>query len=572
MKNALLYLALQSRANSLRALLLRLRQPRYAIGALLIAAYVWFLLLRRLRDPGAAAAALGLGGTWSVDFAAFLLFVLTVGGWILGGRKATLNFSEAEAAWLFPAPLSRRTLVHFKLLQLQLGILFSALVLTALSSGEGTARIPRFGGIWIVLSFLQLHGVAGAFTRERLAALGLDPFRRRIAIGVLLLGLTLATWLSARAGFAGPSGLLADFVALLSTLLATPPLGWVLAPFRLAVAPMHAASGSELFRAWLPALALLAAHYVWAMRAIVGFEEASAAQAEKRAIAVRAMRGGQRGAFLRPRKAQSEPFALAPQGRPEIAFLWQRLIAAGAWAFPRSLLTAAAIPIGVAAWLRGSAEWAPSLGIVSFVAAIIAAQLLLLGPVLARGSLAQLFERIDVVKTYPLNGWQVVLGELLGPSAILSALELTLLSLAALGAGRVLGDPEPTLALAGWIAAMALVPPFAGLLFGAQLGVLLALPAWFRAGASATPGLEQMGQQLVFMFVSLLVFIGAILPAGLAAALAYFVAQALTGSLAVSITCAGLAGAAELSVMFAAMVWWLGRRFDRLDLALDLAH
>lgn len=574
MTNALLYLELQSRANALRGWLWRLRQPRYALGSVAIAAYLWFLT-RQMTASDAASRSVweGPGGILTGEFAPAILLLLIAGGWFFGAERAALPFTEAEVAWLFPAPLSRRTLVHFRLLKSQISNVFGALVYSALLLGTGGLFWRRFVGFWFLLSFHTLHSLAGSFTRERLLARGLDGQRRRGALALLFIAVAAATWLWPRALGApadAPHGSGFAFAPQAAALLRTPPLSWVLAPFRIALAPLRAATALDLLRALWPALALLAAHYFWAMRAIVGFEEASAALAEKRAAAVRAMRGGRGLLALRKRKASSEPFALAPRGRPELAFLWSRLIAAGSWAHPRSLLTLAAILIPAVGWLHGRPGWEKTLFAAAIVSAVVASYGLLLAPALARGGFSQLFERIDLTKSYPLRGWQVVLGELLAPIALLATIELTLITVAVIGASPRVEVPAQ-LALAAWAAAALLLPPLVGLLFGTQLGVQLALPAWFRPGASSA-GLEVGGQRLLFVFGSLIVMVVALVPASLSAGAAGGVAYFISGEIALAVATGGVAAAAAVMGELALLLIWLGRRFERIDLANDLGR
>lgn len=574
MTNALLYLELQSRANALRGWLSRLRQPRYALGSVAIAAYLWFLTRQMaVTDAASRPSRSGLDALLTGEFAPGIFFLLIAGGWFFGAERAALPFTEAEVAWLFPAPLSRRTLVHFRLLKSLVSNVFGALVYSALLLGAGHLFWHRFAGFWVLLSFHALHSLAGSFTRERLLARGLDVQRRRGALALLLIAIAAATWLWPRALGAppdAPHGSGFAFVEQAVALLRTPPLTWVLAPFRIVLAPLRAETALDLLRAIWPALALLAAHYVWAMRAITGFEEASAALAEKRAATMRAMRGGRGLLALRKRKASSEPFALAPRGRPELAFLWSRLIAAGSWAQPRSLLTLAAIPIAAVGWMHGRPGWEKILFVVAIFSAVVAFYGLLLAPGLARGGFSQLFERIDLTKSYPLRGWQVALGELLAPIALLATLELTLITVAAIAAATRFEVPAPLL-LAAWAAAALLMPPLVGLLFGTQLGLQLALPAWFQPAASSAR-FEAGGQGLLFAVGSVIVIVVALVPASLAASAAGGVAYFISDELALAVATGGLAAAAAVIGELALLLAWLGRRFERIDLANDLAR
>src|SRR6185436_9141681 len=55
------------------------------------------------------------------------LVILTL-MWAIPTQRAALGFSEAEIAFLFPAPITRRALVHFRLLSSQFRSLLGATV------------------------------------------------------------------------------------------------------------------------------------------------------------------------------------------------------------------------------------------------------------------------------------------------------------------------------------------------------------------------------------------------------------------------------------------------------------
>ncbi len=54
--------------------------------------------------------------------------------WIAPEDKPGLAFTEAEVAFLFPAPMTRRMLVHYKLLSTQVTILLSSCLLALLAT------------------------------------------------------------------------------------------------------------------------------------------------------------------------------------------------------------------------------------------------------------------------------------------------------------------------------------------------------------------------------------------------------------------------------------------------------
>src|SRR6185369_17245842 len=105
---------------------------------------------------------------------ALALFLMVLSAWIFPHERAALLFSEAEIAFLFPAPVTRRTLIHFKLLRSQFAILFTTFFLTLVSGrfGQGGNAWIHAAGWWLILSTLSLHTLAASFVRTRLLDLG----------------------------------------------------------------------------------------------------------------------------------------------------------------------------------------------------------------------------------------------------------------------------------------------------------------------------------------------------------------------------------------------------------------
>src|SRR5215472_2783391 len=143
MLSALLYLQVHSFKNRTLQRLKRLRQPKYLIGGIAGGIYFYFYFFRYLfgfqngrqgflsqTSPESLAIYESLG--------ALILFVIVLLAWLVPHQRAALAFSQAEVAFLFPAPVSRRGLIHFKLLRSQTAILFTTLLLTIVTH--------RFGG------------------------------------------------------------------------------------------------------------------------------------------------------------------------------------------------------------------------------------------------------------------------------------------------------------------------------------------------------------------------------------------------------------------------------------------
>src|SRR5438477_47398 len=211
------------------------------------------------------------------------------------------------------------------------------------------------------------------------------------------------------------------------------PALYALIPFRLLARPYLAADASAFLAAFIPAAVLLLLHYWWVVRADVAFEEASVEVSRKFAERIAAVRAG--GAWhlaAEPKKRKSPPFTLRPTGACAVAFLWKNLISAGhaftlrTWIFLASFAVCAGLPLGLSSSRKG---WLlPALGILTV---ILTGYSLFLGPAILRQDLRQDLANADILKMYPLRGWQVVLGELLAPAAILTGVQWCLLLLAA---------------------------------------------------------------------------------------------------------------------------------------------
>src|SRR5256714_11190254 len=154
MIGALIYLQVQSIKNRLRMRLRRLKKPKYLVGAVVGAAYFYFFFFRNLftgrRDVAAGTADAAPPETLLMfeSLGALALFAMVLSAWIFPHERAALVFTEAEIAFLFPAPVTRRTLIHFKLVRSQIAILFTTLLLTLITrrfGGGGAARVPAAG-------------------------------------------------------------------------------------------------------------------------------------------------------------------------------------------------------------------------------------------------------------------------------------------------------------------------------------------------------------------------------------------------------------------------------------------
>jgi hypothetical protein len=584
MIGALVYLQLTSLKNAARRRLQRLRQPRYLFATTVGLAYFYFFFFRQTASRGAyhgppGMAPVNIGLAVGLSVAVLIMALRIVYTWIFSMERAALAFTEAEVAFLFQAPVSRRVLVYFKLLKSQLRILFSALLFSLLSNrfrllggNFGTHAV----GWWILLSTLNLHGIAASFTRERLLDLGLNPARRRILLGGALVLLGVVTWWWLRRHLPVPPAVdLTNVTAIFTYLqgvLATPPLSWVLAPFRWILGPLFAPDGTTFLLALGPALLVLGAHYVWVIRSEVAFEEASIDLARKHAERVGVFRSGGWRGLRQPARRRREPFALRPRGPAPVAFLWKNLIAAGPWFYPRNWLLISVTVIGVVAGLAADPALRPWLNVVGAVALPAGIWVLIAGPMLMRREVRLMMERLDMIKSHPLRGWQVVLGEMLAPIVLLTSVEWLVLAVAAVSFGALTGKFAATALVTslGAVGIGLLVPPVVGLTVAIPFAATLYFPGWMSAGGQAGGGMEVMGQRLIFAGGYVLVLVVALLPATLAATVPYFAVQWLAGTQTPALLAGAVAASLVLISELTAVVWWLGGRYERFDLSTEL--
>lgn len=577
---ALLYVRLTTAKGWMTSRLRRLKQPKYLVGAVVGVAYIYFFLIRSVaqvrrarpeavpNDAGDAVDMLSI----VPDVAAGVLLLLIAFNWIVPRGRAGLTFSEAEISFLFPAPIARRTLIHYRLL-CTLGTLgLTALLMTLVSGGWTISGAPawlRGVGWWVVLGIVSLHFTATSFVVTRLLDRGVSSLARGVAgvsVLVLAIGAPLVWTLTAL-----PAPTEQDLAGIpavtryLETALRSGPLPWLLAVPKLVVAPLLAADARAFVLALGPSLLVLAAHYAWVLFSAVSFEEASIARAEKRATKLAAFRSG--NLRTTAMKKIRDPFPLRGTGPPEIAFLWKNLLAMGRLFTLRSGLVAAAIVTAACLWLSG-AELRGGQLFVAMAAGIILLIVLLLGPQFARHDLRSDLKNADILKTYPLAGSQIVFGEMLAPLAVLSAigwLALLAMSLSAPAAAI----PQFVRILAPLAVAVA-TPFFCALQLVIHNGIALIFPAWVQSVSNpGEHGLDVMGQRLVFLAGQILLLAFGLLPALVGAGVTFFVVSWLAGPI-VAAPLAWLVVLTVLGVEIWAGVRFLGERFARFDLSAEL--
>src|SRR5262245_31888500 len=164
MLNASLYIVACSFKNRVRVRVRRLREPRYLLGGIVGAAYLYFSFFTRGRGARMSAARRAARGAPAVPpalvefvaagptLAGLALLAMTALIWIVPGRSALLDFSDAEVQFLFPAPIARRQLLIHRMLRSQIGLLFAALVVGVVTpSVAGFTRLRVSIAMWLIL-------------------------------------------------------------------------------------------------------------------------------------------------------------------------------------------------------------------------------------------------------------------------------------------------------------------------------------------------------------------------------------------------------------------------------------
>jgi len=356
----------------------------------------------------------------------------------------------------------------------------------------------------------------------------------------------------------------------LQQLLASPPLSYLLYPFRLVLGPYLASSTLEFAKAFLFAVGIILLHYAWVVRSNVAFEEASVAFSQKYAEKIAAARAG-RALDVPPKKPVRAPFRLAPTGFAPVALFWKNLISVQTW-FRGRTLAMVVLPLFVfGIFMSLNAEHTS--GVLTLSVLMLAGMCfiwsLLLGAQLVRCDFRRDLPALDVLKVLPLRGWQIVVGEVLAPAVILTAVQwLILLLLGVLlhfaGPGAKL-PPIPV----PWFFAAAFISPFwNGLALLIPNAAVLWFPGWFQSRPDAPHGIEVTGQRLLLVLGQFFVIGVTIVPAVLAFA-AGFVPLQFAGAEAIAPLVGALGAAVVLSAEIALGVWLVGKLFDRFDLAAE---
>jgi putative ABC exporter len=570
MFSASLYIIACTFRNRLRVRLRRLKQPRYLIGAIAGAAYLYFSFFARFRvsrssaarrsaRPSPVPAALTALLASAPALGGLVLMAVATGAWLLPVDSGLLEFSDAELQFLFPAPVSRRQLLVHRMLRSQIGMLFSAIVIGFVSpTAAGFSRVRISIASWILLVTAKIYFTGVTLARARLAAGGART-RRVARLPLVVLGLALAVVASTigREWYQAPPNGPRDGLLLLGRVGEHPAARIVMLPFIALAQPLFSEWPQPYLVAIAAALVVMLAVGTWVMLSDEAFQQAVSDVAERRG-----QEPAKKGAASY--KVRSTGWALAPIGRPEMAFAWKASMQTLRMVDKATLVRVAAILFAltmVAASMGRANGLASMLGAFSLAGTVFT---ILLAPQVLRIDLRQDLAHLELLKTWPVKASDLVRGELLWPGVVITAAAWTMLAVATYLSGTILAPVSFGLRMGGGAAIAVLAPALVFSQLTIHNAVALIFPAWVPLGNQRPRGLDAMGQRLIMLGATWLLLILSTLPGAIVGGIVWFALQRFVGAAALvpaAIVCTVIVG---MEVLLATEA--IGPAYERLDL------
>lgn len=563
-----LWLVLTGARNRVRRQLRRLRNPRYAIALVLGVAYFAFIF-GGFQDPGSRGEVGDMTLTAARLIGPLFLTIITAWWWLWGGHRSGILLTPAEAHLLLPAPLSRREIIRYKIMNAQAGILFSALMGSLLARGSGVSFPLLFLSLWTMIATLHMHQIAASLVHAAAGEQGRSGVRRQL-VPLLLFGAALITMLfaitRAVAQIRAASGI-DDAMSRLVAVLSEPGPRIVLAPFRLLLAPTVAPTLAEWVPAFGGALLLLVLHYIWVQRTDAAFEEVAAEEGAKQATREAAVRTGglTRLHFTstdRPKTLARPWLPIPPAGRPAYAIVWKNALLAQRSARLLTILLPMVGLMLVMLLVSDEGSLVERGGELGFGLLVFAGLITIAGPLAARFDLRLDLGYIDLLRTYPLPGRDLVTA---GIATSTAAICLAQLTLAVPGVLLITfaGKLAPGYAVLAVIGLLIASPVINGLAVAIQNAIALLYPGWSKIGDSNAAGIEAVGQNLLVLIGTLVFIALSLLPALIVGGVVGGVLSLSLGPWAIAP--GALAAVAVIAGEVVLGVIWLGRLYDSTD-------
>jgi hypothetical protein len=564
------FITTRSFKNRILQRLRRLRNPRYLISFIAGLAYLWFMVFRRMffataRHGPAFGFSLPVKDVF-VDVMAMFVGAVLLLAWAWPEQSGGLRFSEAEIQFLFPAPVSRRALLLYKVFRQQPQILISATMMTIFGF-----RQAHFVGLWIPFVFLSAYFTMVALARARLKLMRIGFTVRVIAVSVIgtaIASLFVKAFHTAGLSSAQIQSAPALFRAVVSPLQAPVVRAILFIPRFFASAVLPPSFGQQALSCAV-LLVMAAICLALASQLNVSFEEASLHASERQQARIARVRGQRSGRYVMFRR-MPPPFRLPPSAPPELAILWKNLIAA----------------------FRISTSWIAFIGFIALILLIPNMitrhdHLRVVGAMMALGfcgffpfAASQMFSQdlrldlpdMELLKSYPITGERLVAAEIAAPLLLISIVQMIMLSLEAFMTSH--SHVSGTLAFFG-------TPQFVvvGLLFtvpicAAQLvirnAVVVLLPGWAVRSAEDQRGFVVVGQRLVMLVGNIIVLTLALLPAALLFIPAFLLSRAYFSGSAAVLAIATVPSVALLAFEVWMAIRFLGAQFDKVDVTTEV--
>jgi hypothetical protein len=564
---AFLFVTARSFLNRIVSRLKRLRNIRYLVSALVGMAYIWFTGFRHLFSARSPIAHMRLPvNAFAVDVVAAVFLALMILAWALPEQSAGLTFSEAEIQFLFPAPISRRQLLIYKVLRAQPQIFISAALMTFF-----WFRHAKFVGLWICFVVLSIYFTLVSLARARLKLLGIGFLIRLPAVVATVVGVSYFLWHTIDLPrFKGAArgirtGQMPNLPVLFRGTFADAIL-FVPRRFGHAMLPLGI---PELLVSCAALIVIGAVFLELAARTNVAFEEASITASQKSARRRARMSEQRIGKYVTFPKIPP-PFTVRRGAPPEVAIYWKNVTAGLRISSPWLL-----IMFACALYFLGQSFYAADESIrvaMASIALMLAAMFPFLGSAVFTQDMRLDLSRIELLKSYPIAGYRLVAAEIAGPLTFVAVVELIMLTVAAVIVHfTAMPDNMAFLATPEFVV-IALI--FATPICAAQLlirnAVPILLPGWAMRAPDEQRGFIVMGQRLLMTAGNLLVLLFVLLPAACIVGPGLLMAKFwFHGSVAV-VALATVPAAALLFFEVWLGIRFLGAQFEKIDLTNEL--
>jgi hypothetical protein len=424
----------------------------------------------------------------------FLLFYCFLNVMLSSGERG-IYFTPAEVNLLFPAPISRRSLLGYKVVSSLILSVPSSLILSALSYGYATSFLAAFLGMMSIVIFMQLFTMALNLIAVSAGAALYARGRKLILAGALALAALVVWEAGDHSGGRHVDDLFTEAVNSNVWKVVTFPLTFFFDTFTAArVWPdlvFSTSMGLLVNVALLGVVFALDAHYMEA-------SAAASARVYTRIKHIRSRTGGS-ATLAGLRFALPMPPSLGGIG----TLCWRQLTTTVR--MPGRLLVLLWMFVAIVA----ASQTMNSPRETGVPLAAVAGMIVLFVPVLLTTMLPFDFrgdvDRLALLKTLPVPPWRLALGQVLAPVIVLTSVQWLVL-LALYVWGGMTGGPRQS--WTGWSATTYLLyglfaPPLNALLFGLENLMFLLFPT--RIVANNPADFQAMGRTVLFMLAKLFV-------------------------------------------------------------------